>query len=264
MRRPLLALPLAILVTALAPAAASAQADIEAIWSFSGGQVAVQAAAGRELHRDRDPRDDARRLRPSRWASRCGSASAPQPDGQYFGGHQWYTNADCAPIATRGNTAYRVLLKPDGSRFLRVCFAAPETPEIQPTIAPDGTATPENCNDSDLVSPLPNPAGKPELDTIVTLPKQGKKKCMSRRSFKIRLREPRGDALKSAEVFLNGKRIQVRTGKRLTAPINLKGLPKGRYTVKIVAKTVLGKTIQGKRKYRTCAKKRRGGSHSPV
>ena len=43
MPRSLLALPLALLVTALAPAAASAQADIEAIWSFSGGQVAVQA-----------------------------------------------------------------------------------------------------------------------------------------------------------------------------------------------------------------------------
>ena len=263
MRRPLLVLPLALLVTALAPAAASAQADIEAVWSFSGGQVAVQTQPDGSFTgtviRETTLAVCAHPIGEQMWLG-----VRAQPDGQYFGGHQCYTNAECAPITPRGNTAYRVLVKPDGSRFLRVCFAPPESPEIQPTIAPDGTATPENCNDSDLVSPLPNPAAKPKLNTIVTLPKQGKKKCMSRRSFKIRLKEPKGDALRSAEVFLNGKRIQVRTGKRLTAPINLKGLPKGRYTVKIVAKTVLGKTIQGKRKYRTCAKKRRGGSNSPV
>jgi hypothetical protein len=172
-------------------------------------------------------------------------------------------NSSCAPIAQRGNTAFRVLLRPDGARFLRVCFAAPERLDLQPKIAPDGTSTDTTvaCSDSDLVGPLP--AGTPKIDQIATLPKQGKRQCLSRRSFTIRLKEPKGDALDTAAVFLSGKRVAVRRGDRITAPINLRGLPKGRYTVKIIAKTVLGRTINGSRKYRTCAKKR-GGAGPPV
>ena len=251
---------------AAAPSAAAAQADIEAVWSFSGGQVAVQVQddgsfVGTVI------RETTLANCPHPVGEQMWTGVRAQGDGSYWGGHQWFSNADCSAIPQRGNTAYRVLLRDDGARFLRVCFAAPENPEQQPKIDAAGNETdpavPDDCRDSDLVSPLP--AGKPKIDQIATLPKLGgKKKCLSRRSFKIRLKEPRGDALTSAEVFLNGKSIEVRKGKRLTAPINLKGLPKGRYTVKIVAKTVLGKTISGKRKYRTCAKKRRGGSKSPV
>ena len=142
---------------------------------------------------------------------------------------------------------------------MRVCFAAPDS-GLQPTIAPDGTATntTTSCSDSDLISPLP--AGTPAIDQIATLPAQGKHRCLSRRSFTIHLKEPRGDALDTATVYVNGKRVTVRRGARLTAPINLRGLPKGRYTVRITAKTVLGRTITGTRKYRTCAKKRHHGS----
>ena len=46
-------------------------------------------------------------------------------------------------------------------------------------------------------------------------------------------------------------------GARLTAPVNLRGLPAGRYAVKIVATTASGRVIQGTRRYRTCARKRR-------
>lgn len=187
-----------------------------------------------------------------------------QPDGSYWGGHQWYNDAGCTQIPQRGNTAYRVLARPDGARFLRVCFSPPETPELQPKIAPDGSSTDvgRGCTDSDLVSELA--AGTPKLDKIVTLPKQGKR-CFSRRSFKIRLKEPAGDALVSATVSRNAKPIAVRRVRgRLTATIRLTGSPRGRYTIKISAKTVLGKTIKGSRKYRTCASKRRGGGGGPV
>jgi hypothetical protein len=254
----------AVVVASLfaAPTAIGA-ADIEGVWSFSGGQVAVQAQS--------DGSFKGTVIRPTTFAT-CPHPTGEamwidvraQPDGQYFGHHQWYSNSDCSPIPTRGNTAYRVLRKPDESVFLRVCFANPESPDLQPTIAPDGTSanTTSGCDDSDLLAPLPT--GTPKIDQIATLPPasgkgKGKKKCMSRRSFTIRLKEPRGDALLSAVVFLNGKQIRARKGKRLTVPINLKGLPKGRYTVKIVAKTVLGRTITGKRKYRTCVGAKNGG-----
>jgi hypothetical protein len=259
-----IAAPLVALgLLAAAPAAASAQADIEAVWSFSGGQIAVQAA-GDGTYTGTVIRQTTLANCPHPVREQMWLGIRPQPDGQYWGAHQYYRDADCSPVPQRGNTAHRVLARPDGARFLRVCFSRPETPEVQPKIAPDGSSTDANdgCLDSELVSALP--AGTPKVDQIATLPKQGRRRCLSRRSFKIRLKEPRGDALRSAEVFLNGKRIQVRTGERLTAPINLRGLPKGRYTVKIVAKTVLGKTIQGKRRYRTCATKRRGSNRGPV
>ena len=245
-----------------APSAASAQADIEAVWSFSGGQVAVQAQPDgtflgtviRQTTFATCPHNNGEQM----WTE-----VRAQPDGQYFGKHQWYNNADCSPTPTRGNTAYRVLTRPDGAKFLRVCFAAPENPELQPTIAPDGTSanTTTDCSDSDLVSPLPQ--NKPTVTTISNLPST--RRCRSRRSFRIRLKEPPGDALQSARIYVNNKRVgPVRTGARLTAPVDLRNLPRGRYTVKITAKTVLGKTITGTRRYRTCAPKRAGTNTSPV
>jgi hypothetical protein len=145
-----------------------------------------------------------------------------------------------------------------------VCFSRPETPDVQPKIAPDGSNTDTNdeCRDSDLVSPLPT--SRPTVSQIATLPRQGSRRCLSRRSFRIRLKEPRGDALLTASVFVNNRRVQTRRGRRITAPINLRGLPRGRYTVRITARTVLGRTISGSRRYRTCAPKRRSRNRAPV
>lgn len=184
-----------------------------------------------------------------------------QSDGSYWGRHQWFRSSTCETIG-RGNTAFRVLAKPDGARFLRVCFADEDEPAIQPTIAADGSSAnaTQGCADSDLVSELPQ--GTPPLQQVATLPST--KRCVSKRVFRIRLKEPRGDALKSAVVYLNGKVVARRDGTRLTAPIDLRGLPKGRYTVRIVAVTHLGRTIKGTRKYRTCARKRRSGGSGPL
>ena len=233
------------------PAAAQAAADIEAVWTFSGGQVAVNA--------NPDGTFTGTVIRTVKLVT-CPHAVGeqmwinmrPQLDGSYWGGHQWY-NDGCRPAERRGNTAYRVIAHPDGHRFLRVCFSRPSTPDVQPAIAPDGSSTNPigTCADSELAGPIS--AGTPPFNTIVSLPKRT---CRSRRSFTIRLREPAGDALKTASVYLNGKRVRVRRGKRITAAIRLRGLPKGRYTVKIVARTVLGKTIRGSRTYRTCTKKK--------
>lgn len=258
------ALPIAAATIALAvPVSAQAAEDIEAVWSFSGGQVAVDAQPDGtftgSVIRQTTIATCAHPVGEQMWIG-----VRKQPDGQYWGGHQWFREPGCEPIPERGNTAYRVLSRPDGAQFLRVCFSRPETPEVQPRIAPDGSSTDVNrgCVDSDLVSRLP--AATPRLDAIATLPKQGARRCLSRRSFRIRLKEPRGDALSTASVFVNGRRVEVRSGDRVTAPINLRGLPKGRYTVKIVAKTVRGRTITGTRKYRTCAQKRRGSNRGPL
>ena len=250
----------AVVLLLLTATGASAQsADIEGVWTFGGGQVAVQDA-GDGTHKGTVIRETVLARCPHPVGEEMWVGLRRQPDGQWWGGHQWYNNADCTPIAQRGNTAFRVLPRPDGSRFLRVCYAGPESPELQPTIDEQGNSanTTTSCDDSDFVRPVP--AGKPAITQIATLPKQGRKRCLSKRRFKIRLREPQGDALESAVIRLNGKVIRRRkAGTRITAPVSLKGLPKGRYTLKITARTVLGKTISGTRKYRTCVPKRKSG-----
>ena len=102
---------------------------------------------------------------------------------------------------------------------------------------------------------------------VVTTSKKGKKrtvplrsfttcglgKCISRRGFKVRVKLVKGgDKVVKATVKVNGKQVKIVRGKRLRAPVELKGLPKGRFTVKITSTTMSGKTIIDTRKYKTC------------
>ncbi len=103
------------------------------------------------------------------------------------------------------------------------------------------------------VVPKPKPA--PKASDIIVFPSS--KACVSRRNFKIRLRNLAGVTIVSATVKVTGKRVQTVRGKRLTAPVDLRGLPRGRFTVTISLKTSAGKTLTAQRRYRTCAVKRK-------
>jgi hypothetical protein len=84
------------------------------------------------------------------------------------------------------------------------------------------------------------------------------KACRTRRSFKIRIRSPkRGVRLRRATVSVNGHRVRTLRGKRIRAVINLRGLPRGRYTVKITVTTTKGKRYSATRTYHTCVRKAR-------
>ncbi len=76
--------------------------------------------------------------------------------------------------------------------------------------------------------------------------------CVSRRAFQIRLRVPAGDSIRSAVVFVRGKRVKVRRGTRLTAPVDLRGVPEGRVRVRIRVRTTDGRILTGTRTYLTC------------
>jgi len=76
--------------------------------------------------------------------------------------------------------------------------------------------------------------------------------CLSVRRFKIRLRVPRGEVVRQAIVKVGGKRVEVRRGKRLTAIVDLRNLPKKRYRVEITLKLERGKPVSGVRRYWTC------------
>ena len=83
-------------------------------------------------------------------------------------------------------------------------------------------------------------------------PVAAQRSCLSVRKFRIRIRVPKGERVRSAAVFVNGKKVAVRRGKRLTATVDLRGLPLSRYRVRIVLKLANGRTITGVRRYWTC------------
>jgi hypothetical protein len=79
------------------------------------------------------------------------------------------------------------------------------------------------------------------------------RRCLSRRRFRIDLRQPRRGRLVSATVFVGGRRVRVVRGRHLRAPVDLRGLPRGSYVVRVVARTTTGRTVTRTRRYRTCA-----------
>jgi ABC-2 type transport system ATP-binding protein len=85
------------------------------------------------------------------------------------------------------------------------------------------------------------------------------RRCLSRRRFEIRVKRGRGKArLRSARVFVGGKRVKVRRrAGRLRAIVDLRGRRKQRVKVRIVARTRSGKTRRDTRVYRTCTPKRK-------
>jgi hypothetical protein len=88
------------------------------------------------------------------------------------------------------------------------------------------------------------------------------RRCVSRRKFRIRIRQPGGIKIQTALVFVNGRRVKVLKRKvfrrlRSVSNVNLRGLPQGTFVVKIAVLTTEGDTLRGTRKYHTCTKKRR-------
>jgi len=139
----------------------------------------------------------------------------------------------------------------DGTRI-----GGPASPPLATTPTPAGPAcsdtgdldSEDSCGGTGAKPPAFGPSG------VISIPSA--KKCVSRRAFKIRIRKRKGRTYVSASVFVNGKRVRVLRGRsRLTAGVNLRGLPKGRFTVKIIVITTKGEVIQGTRRYRTCTKK---------
>jgi hypothetical protein len=80
------------------------------------------------------------------------------------------------------------------------------------------------------------------------------RRCLSRRSFNIRLRDPgRGERLVRARATIGRRKMKVvrRRGK-LVVRVDLRGLPRGRYRLNVVARTSRGRTLRQSRTYRTC------------
>ena len=251
-RAALLALALTLFVAA--PASAQDQqgplSPVEGIWSYGGGQIAIErqedgSFLGTVIRRTTISC-------PNRIGERLWIDIRLQNDGSYWGEHQFFRpEGGCEIVPERGNVAFRII-NPAGQTYLRVCLASPGT-DAQPKIAEDGTATDADagCRDATFLDLLPKKNAK--LNEILRMPK-GRNGCIKRKRFGIGLKHPVGDALERATVKLNGQKLKtfVRRNKLKTA-IDLRQLRSGRYKLKIVARTVRGNRIKGTKRFRNCS-----------
>lgn len=258
MRRARPLLLLLLLVGALASNASAAVAAplIERVWSFNGGEIAIQAQGQKFVGTVVAPTKFAQCSHPV--GEQIWTNISLQPDGSYWGLHHWFfETAECIHNPTLGASAWRVMETSNEGHYLLVCFSTPGT--AQPTIAPSGATTNVSygCVKSAEIAPVPIQAAPisrsaaQSFTRAVTLPNNAR--CFSRRIFQIHLRDPRYDPLRQVVVTIGGRRVAVvRRGKVFAATIDLRGLPHGAFTVKIVATTVLGHHLYGRRSYHTC------------
>jgi len=257
-RRPaaLLLASAAALALLLCAASAGASPSIVGVWEFEHGEIAVQpAAAGGTF--------EGTVVQTTTFAECAHEVGEPiwtdmteQPDGSFWGHHQWLFEKTCKKNEVAGPTAWRVE-EEAGRRYLRVCFSSPGT--TQPTIPASGpeTGVTYKCIDSKLTAALPvvaAPPGTPASGVAgERLSFPSAKQCLSGRLFKIHLLEPKYDPFKTVLVTIKGHKIATaRHGNYVVATINLKGFRRGAFTVKIRATTVLGHRLSGSRTYHTC------------
>lgn len=84
------------------------------------------------------------------------------------------------------------------------------------------------------------------------------RRCVSRRYFRIKLRKKYWPIIVGVTIRMPG-RTRVLRARPWGTIIDLRGLRKGRFVVSITALTTTAKTIKGKRAYRTCSGRLRGG-----
>ena len=156
-------------------------------------------------------------------------------------GFEWRASAVTAPTATPTPTPPKPKPTPTPAPI-----APPPAPPAPPAqVAPLAPPAP--------VAP-PEPTGAALADAL-GLPSA--RRCVSRRRFTVRLRVPGGARVVSATVKINGKDTARVKGARTRAPVNLRGLPRGKVKVTIATRSSSGRTYKSKRTYRTCRAKRR-------
>lgn len=291
-RRLLLVLALAattLLCAGPATASAPTEAGIEGVWSFNGGQIGVQRLSnGTYVGTVVAETTFAECSHPV--GQQIWSGIAEQHDGSYWGLHQWY-EADCKLNPDLGPTAWRVLMQPGGSRYMRVCFSHPGT--SQPTIDANGDPKGESeyashgvtygCYDSALIAPLPvaggsggapgasgtsgTPGSGPQgsTGTVESLSLPSAHRCLSAtlKLLEIRLKDPQYDPFRTVTIVFKGHKLETsRHGGYVLATIHLAAVHASSFTVRVKATTVLGHTLSTHRTYHRCRKaqsKRRRG-----
>jgi hypothetical protein len=164
------------------------------------------------------------------WLSYPGDREAARQD------QEWMVGPDVlvAPVVEEGATSRDVY-------FPAGCWNAPDNGERH--------TGPAHARVTAPLARLPyfTRCGTEPFATAALLPSA--RKCVSRRRFRIHV--PR--RLRAVRVRVDGRRVRVR---RHMAIVDLRGLRKGRFRVRITAKTTSGRAVRATRRYRTCTPRR--------
>jgi hypothetical protein len=164
--------------------------------------------------------------------------------------YQWTREGADLPGATLAS--YTVVPSDVGKALRCRVTASNSMGSAQATSAPViGLGVGSSTDPPPASTPTPSPRDPGEL---IRLPANGR--CVSSRHIRIRIRHVAGLKLAAVAVYLNDKPVKVYKGRRLTARIDLRGLPRGVVRVRIEAATTDGRVIRDTRRYRTCAKHR--------
>ena len=151
-----------------------------------------------------------------------------------------------------------------------VCGATPPPPPTTTNGSnPPSTPPSSGPGTTPIVSPapgklLPQP---PPLATVLGLPPA--QQCVSKRTLLVHVHAPPGQQLLSVKLSLGGRVLRAERftkGKNNKVPptlVDLRGLPKGAFTLTIVVETKAGKTYRATRTYHTCVpgKHKQGKGH---
>jgi hypothetical protein len=80
-------------------------------------------------------------------------------------------------------------------------------------------------------------------------------KCVAARRLAVRVRQHGRVRLRTVRVYVNGKHRRTLRHRNVTRVIFIKHLPRGRFTVKLVARTTKGRKLVAKRRFKNCAKR---------
>jgi hypothetical protein len=124
---------------------------------------------------------------------------------------------------------------------------------------PGGTA-PGGTTPGGTTGPGGGPSATPSrapvaLSAVLALPSA--KRCLSRRTLRLRLKAPKGTGIAFARITVPRKAPLTIRGRKISAPVNLRGLPKGKFKVSFRITLLDGRVVKGSRTYRTCAPQRR-------
>jgi hypothetical protein len=156
------------------------------------------------------------------------------------GGRRTYTMTAWLPPGANDNAL-------QGARLsLRFTWLTESTATATPPPAPpEPTPAP-------VVPVTPGPTATPTLtaEELISMPPV--KRCVSRRTVRVKVTPPGGVKVKSVTTTVNGRKGASAKGAKTT--ITLRGLPKGKVKVTVTATLTTGRKLTLKRTYKTCAK----------
>jgi hypothetical protein len=127
-------------------------------------------------------------------------------------------------------------------------------PDSVLTFAQDGDRSRPLTVDAVATMPCPRQPTIAQAPSIAPVVPPAPPPCRSARRFTIHIDPPSGLVFRQVRVAVDGRNVNVRRrGRDTTAIVDLRGLPKGTYAVRVIATTGSGRRIVLTRHYRTCA-----------